>query len=158
MIFMKIIFLDFNGILDTNENMNIINNDNLSRLKRIVESTGAKVVISSSIKTGYVLYGRMNILLKELINRLFDEDIEVVGYTKVLGNREEEIIEYLGSHPEIDDYVILDDDYEMPKLNEHLVKLPMQGSEGQQGLRDSDVEKAMNILGISKECKLPTLK
>ena len=158
MIFMKIIFLDFNGILDTNENMNIINDDNLSRLKRIVESTGAKVVISSSIKTGYVLYGRMNTLLKQLINRLFEEDIEVVGYTKVLNNREDEIMEYLNSHPEIENFVILDDDYEMPKLNEHLVKLPMQGSEGQQGLRDFDVEKAINILGISKECKLPILK
>ncbi len=55
---MKVIFLDFNGILDTWCEMDVINYDNLQRLKRIVNETDSKIVISSSIKTGYVNSGR----------------------------------------------------------------------------------------------------
>lgn len=56
--YMKVIFLDFNGILDTWCEMDVINYDNLQRLKRIVNETDSKIVISSSIKTGYVNSGR----------------------------------------------------------------------------------------------------
>lgn len=45
---MNVIFLDFNGVLDTYENMDEINKENLQRLKHIIEETNAKVVISSS--------------------------------------------------------------------------------------------------------------
>lgn len=47
---MKVIFLDFNGVLDTYENMDEINPDNLQRLKHIANETEAKIVISSSSK------------------------------------------------------------------------------------------------------------
>ena len=45
---MNVIFLDFNGVLDTYENMDEINEGNLQRLKHIVDETNAKIVISSS--------------------------------------------------------------------------------------------------------------
>ena len=44
---MKVIFLDFNGVLDTYDNMDEINPDNLNRLKHIVDETNSKIVISS---------------------------------------------------------------------------------------------------------------
>ena len=46
----KVIFLDFNGVLDTRLCMDDINEDNLKRLQHIVSETGAEVVISSSLK------------------------------------------------------------------------------------------------------------
>ena len=36
---MNVIFLDFNGVLDTYENIDEINIDNLKRLKNIVDET-----------------------------------------------------------------------------------------------------------------------
>ena len=50
---MKIIFLDFNGILDTYDNMDVIDEYNLNRLKRIVDESGAKVVLTTSNKNNY---------------------------------------------------------------------------------------------------------
>lgn len=54
---MNVIFLDFNGVLDTYENMDEINKENLQRLKHITEETNAKVVISSSLKNSYYYTG-----------------------------------------------------------------------------------------------------
>ncbi len=65
---MKVIFLDFNGVLDTYYSLDEIDKDNLLRLKKIVSDTGASIVISSSI-------------IKELINILLENDIDVTGIT-----------------------------------------------------------------------------
>lgn len=145
---MKVIFLDFNGILDTYDNFDVIDNDNLNRLKRIVLETGAKVVISSSNKNNYWRSGQIRGILKYMIDSLVEVGIEVVGLVPMMDSREDEINAYLTMHPEIDSFVILDDDYEMPSLNDNLIKLPCQmiGSE-QRGLEDKYVEKAIEILG-----------
>ena len=50
---MKVIFLDFNGVLDTSYKIDEVNYDNLQRLKHIVHETEANVVISSSMLVGY---------------------------------------------------------------------------------------------------------
>ena len=65
---MKVIFLDFNGVLDTYYSLDEIDKDNLLRLKKIVSDTGASIVISSSI-------------IKELINILLENDIDVTRIT-----------------------------------------------------------------------------
>lgn len=65
---MKVIFLDFNAVLDTYYSLDEIDKDNLLRLKKIVSDTGASIVISSSI-------------IKELINILLENDIDVTGIT-----------------------------------------------------------------------------
>ncbi len=158
--FMKVIFLDFNGVLDTWEEMDKINSDNMLRLKRIVLETGAKIVISSSLKNSYWILGCVSSHLKMIIDELTKEGLEVIGFTPLCKIREEEIISYLNDHPEIDNYVILDDDYEMPLLNEHLVKLPSQmiGS-SQRGLEDEHVENAIEILGrLPKDEKSQSLR
>lgn len=54
---MDVIFLDFNGVLDTYENMDEINEGNLQRLKYIVQETNSKVVISSSLKIVIIMLG-----------------------------------------------------------------------------------------------------
>lgn len=65
---MKVIFLDFNAVLDTYYSLDEIDKDNLLRLKKIVSDTGASIVISYSI-------------IKELINILLENDIDVTGIT-----------------------------------------------------------------------------
>lgn len=145
---MKVIFLDFNGILDTYDNFDVVDEDNLNRLMRIVLETGAKVVISSSNKNNYWRSGQIRGILKYMIDSLVEVGIEVVGLIPMMDSREDEINAYLTMHPEIASFVILDDDYEMPSLNDNLIKLPCQniGPE-QSGLEDKHVEIAIEILG-----------
>lgn len=138
---MKVIFLDFNGILDTWENMDEINEDNLNRLKRLVNETGANVVYSSSNR-----YSRFG---KEIMLNLISNGINIIGVTPKLGERELEIKSYLETHEEIDNYCILDDDYDMNSMKEHMVKLPLQ-SEGSLGFTEEYYNEALNILGIKK--------
>ena len=143
---MKVIFLDFNGVLDTYYNMDEINYDNLSRLKHIVDETGAKVVISSSLKNSYYYTGHLSNFLQSIIKRIEEFGIEVIGITPYADTREEEIELYLNQHQEVDNYCILDDDYEMERLKEHLVKLPSQIQEGQMGLDDIHMLESIKIL------------
>ena len=115
---MKVIFLDFNGIVDTYEDMDEINLGNLERLKRLCELCNASVVYSSSNR--YSKFG------KELIIKMMELGLNIVGLTPKLDSREEEINKYLEEHPEIDNYVVLDDDYDMD-FGDRMIKLPMQG-------------------------------
>ena len=104
---MTVIFLDFNGILDTNLNMDVIDEGNLERLRQVVLLTGAKVVISSSLKNTYYYTGRYSRLLQSIIDRLLESGIDVIGITPKAESREEEIKIYLSMHPEIDNFCIL---------------------------------------------------
>lgn len=143
---MNVIFLDFNGVLDTNINMDVIDEGNLMRLKKIVELTGAKIVISSSLKNTYFYTGHYSRLLQGIIDTLLENGIDVIGITPKADSREEEIQLYLSNHPEIENFCIIDDDYEMENLKDNLVKLPMQIEEGQMGLTQEYADKALEIL------------
>lgn len=145
---MKVIFLDFNGVLDTWFEMDKINYDNLQRLKWIVRETEAKVVLTTSNKRSYVTSGVMNPIMVMLTTRLMEEGIDVIGVTPNADTREHEIMLYLYEHPEIENYVIIDDDYDMEELADHLVKLPCQNiGQEQLGLQKEHAEKAIKILG-----------
>lgn len=144
---MNVVFLDFNGVLDTNENMDVIDNDNLSRLKTLVDMFDAKVVISSSLKNPFYYNGRHSRMFQSILNALLEAGIDVIGITPLASSREEEIKIYLDSHPEIENYCILDDDYEMESLKEHLVKLPSQMETGQNGFTQEYLDEAINVLG-----------
>ena len=144
---MNVVFLDINGVLDTNENMDVIDHGNLSRLKQLIYMFDAKVVISSSLKNTFYLTGHYSKLLQGIIDTLLESGIDVVGITPQGSNREEEIKMYLSNHPEISNYCILDDDYDMESLREHLVKLPTQMNDGQNGFTQEYFDKAVGILG-----------
>ena len=144
---MNVIFLDFNGVLDTNEQMDVIDEGNLSRLKILVDMFDAKVVISSSLKNSFYYTGRYSKLLSSIIDRLLEVGIDVIGITPKSDTREKEILMYLEMHPEVSNYCILDDDYDMELLREHLVKLPMQMEVGQEGFTQEYLDKAIGIMG-----------
>ncbi len=150
---MNVIFLDFNGVLDTYENIDEINEENLQRLKYIVEETNAKVVISSSLKNSYYYTGHFSQHLQNIIRKIENTGIQIVGITPQAKNREEEIILYLKEHPEVDNYCILDDDYEMQELKDNLVKLPSQMNKNQKGLEDVYMNMAIDILNRNRKIK-----
>lgn len=144
---MNVIFLDINGVLDTYDNMDVIDTGNLNRLKQLVDMFNAKVVISSSLKNSFYLTGHYSKLLQGIMDTLLEAGIDVLGITPRGNSREEEIKMYLSHHPEISNYCILDDDYDMESLKEHLVRLPMQMSEGQKGFTQEYMDQAIGILG-----------
>jgi len=145
-IYMKVIFLDFNGVLDTWDVWDKPDLGNLQRLKHIVDETGAKIVISSSLKNSYYSSGRFGEVGTMFVNSIIDIGIEIIGITPYIGKREEEIQMYLEMHPEIENFCIIDDDYYMEKFSEYMVKLPNQIEFGSMGLDDVHMNMAIRIL------------
>lgn len=143
---MNVVFLDFNGVLDTHQEMDTIDKENLEILKEIVQTMKAKIVISSSIKNTYYFAGHHNRVMKYLINTLREAGLEVYGFTPKGNSREEEITSYLNRHQEITDYCILEDDDELLSLQPHVMKLPSQ-MRGGNGLK----EKRNEIMKILKK-------
>ena len=149
---MKVVFLDFNGIVDTYEDLDEINVDNLNRLIELCDLTGSRVVYSSSNRNSK--FGR------ELVLKMMEMGLDIIGFTPKLegkSNRELEIQTYLEEHPEIENYCILDDDYEMPSMEDRLVKLPVQ-SPGSMGFTEEYFNKAIKVLGIREDKKMGGMK
>ena len=144
---MKVIFLDFNGVLDTSDNYDVVNLNNLSILMNVVKLTESKIVITSSIKNTFYVSGKHNCMMNYLLNVLKENDIEVVGFTKKLDNRQNEIIDYLNTHPEITNYCIIDDEYFCELFESHMIKLTSQ-MDGGNGLQETSEEEIVRKLNV----------
>ncbi len=136
---MKVIFLDVDGVLNSSKDkfsMSLETDRHLIYLKRIVDATDAVVVLSSS-------WRKISSLRKALENRLRSYDIEIIDSTKSLpGTRGSEIKEWLSRNPDVESFVILDDDSDMDEYKStNLVK-----TEYDEGLKKEHIEKAVSIL------------
>ena len=140
---MKVIFLDFDGVINDYLSFNQINDYNVEVLKRIINEINAKVVVTSSNKYVWQINNNVEGLLNSYyIKGLKEKGIDVFGYTPFKEyKREQEILDYLKKHPEITQYVILDDDYIIEPLKEHEIFLDLQA-----GLREKHISPAIKIL------------
>jgi hypothetical protein len=162
----KVVFLDLDGTLshwnedeakefrqaaeDINyqwspENMRSIGYDiniqpeHVKRLNRLTDTTGAKLVISSSWRLGdEAWFQNLRILLVDKGIRA-----DVIGRTPQLTNkgRSQEIKQWVYCHPEVEHFVALDDDIDILNLNEYAVHI-----DNSKGLTDNDVDAAIRIL------------
>lgn len=161
---MKVIFLDVDGVLNcaTSKSHCIdvdgrvikgVDSDKVKRLAKIVEATGAQIVLSSDWKDGWSKYYTSSkpSHAKYLDNHLYRKGrLTIKDKTpsthKGSWFRGEEILAYLRSHKDVENYVILDDtffeDFSIKEISEHLVLTGYKV-----GLTDADVEKAIKILG-----------
>lgn len=110
--------VDFDGVInDVRDTSNLVVTEYVLRLKKIVKITGAKIVVSSSRKNEFI---RENVIHEETYCYqnyelpLQSLGIEIFDYTPnvdapLLERKEFEIETYLKEHPEIEEYVILDD-------------------------------------------------
>ncbi len=151
---MNIIFLDVDGILNSQQEMvsqNVVgtmnyeglNQVSLGLLRTLCELTEAKIVISSTwrsdgheaIAGAFEAKGWHGILMRTII----------IGVTPHLNtNRGGEIDEWLMSHPEVTNYVIVDDDADMlDSQMDNFVHV-----DNIMGFTLYDMVKAMDILGI----------
>ena len=149
---MKIIFLDIDGVINSaeydlsrGEKDGNIDITRLPLIKRIVENTGAKIVLSSSWRK---LWESDKALCSaeglEIDNIFSSVGLKIFDKTPVMGLRSQEIAFWLENHPETESFVILDDMlFGWGELSDHLVRT--DGTVGR-GLENRHVEKAIEIL------------
>lgn len=171
---MKILFLDMDGVVNSHESFHLnhvarleerekrgegaefapefcfpmghIHAPLVARLNRIIAATNCQIVISSAWRIGHSPIEIGGYLAKKgfeyaskIIDRTGQDSINARGG---------EIQTWLDEHPEVTQYVILDDDsediigsYTTKHHHDNFVKI-----DGWWGLQDPDVEKAINIL------------
>ena len=154
---MKIIFLDFDGVITTAESSYRIDPDKCNMIKEICDATDASIVISSSWRMSDLEKTIEAITNEEIVygNQPFTIPERVVGVTNRMysckyGAADErygvcrgvEIDRYIVEHPEITNYLILDDDMDMLLTQ----KDNFIQTDGYDGISDKDVIKAIEIL------------
>ena len=155
---MKVIFLDVDGVLNSDEYFDKIRKlgiqgierevdiEKIKLLKKAIDKTGAKVVLSSSWRyTKYAQY------LKELLSNY---DIYVDSTPFIENERGLEIKKWLSDNQDVEDFVILDDEI-FDSYDESLIKNLIKISNGNgrnfgEGLLPRDVDEIIKRLGRKK--------
>jgi hypothetical protein len=149
---MKVIFLDFDGVLNSAKYLLghegygvVIDPTRMCLLKQIIDATDAKIVLSTSWREHWEKDLAKCDSTGALINSIFSKHgLQIWDKTPQLRTkRETQIKSWLDRHPEVKNFVVLDDsllsaDY----LNGHFIKT----SNYFDGLDETDVQKAMDIL------------
>ena len=108
---MKYLFLDIDGVMNSAADWfstELISDKPFELLKKIIDETGSKIILSSSWRTGYKR-GTCD-LLKQ---RLAEYGLSIEDVTPQSGRRGKEIQEWLMAHDydeNVDNFVILDDE------------------------------------------------
>lgn len=157
---MKVIFLDVDGVLNSEVSRELdrekfdnwmeceVSEMHVNNLKRIVDETGAKIVLSSSWRYDFPqISGRQVIsdpLTMVLVRKLRDAGLEIFDVTPDLHGKMRglEVQEWLNNHPEVKRYVILDDDSDFTEEQ----KAFFVNSTFKSGLTDVLSDKAVSIL------------
>lgn len=145
---MKAIFLDVDGVLNndftqtrTSSGADFVDDFLIERLVRLINETNAIVIMSSSWRYGRTCKTHHQDFV-ELLAKLKEHGVNVVDYTPTLNTAHKsiEIKQYLSEHPEIDKFIILDDDEMELFPKEHIQTI------NRYGLTDENVDEAIKIL------------
>lgn len=152
---MKVIFLDIDGVLneagsDSRTPLKFLGIDQpkVARLKKIIDATDAKVVLVSTWKEDWDPHAKEHpIDTAYMLNALAAEGVSLFDRTyDNMSDRGHGIVNWLAQHPDVDQFVILDDDvfadYRTLLLTPHQVKTHFGGG----GLLDKHVSRAVYIL------------
>ena len=147
---MRVIFLDVDGVLNHDSSMELTKDYwtkpepyLIQKLKKIVDKTDAKLVLSSDWRLDRD-DEEEDFHYFTLVRMLYEYDMGLWDFTPFLGNvsRGTEISEYLSEHEdEIESFVILDDRCDMEPVKDRLVR-----TDHSVGLTDEDVLEAINML------------
>lgn len=121
---MKVLFLDVDGVLNRWGSAQPFDAELVDELSRVVRLSGASVCVSST-------WRKLETHRERLLGVLTQIGAPVVGWTPDLGaaadegnlyiERGEEIQAWLDGHPEVSQFVILDDNDDMAHLAHRLV-------------------------------------
>lgn len=162
---MKIIFLDFDGVLNSTSSLFLAtygkgdgtfvskaapNPISVQAVEWLIENADAHIVVSSSWRQGLTLEGLRDVLEHDFGSRVIAE--RVIDKTKntdiheMRGHQIKHWIDFRAKELgiEVEKYVILDDDSDMlPKQKKHFVQTNLDS-----GFTVKDCEKAIEILGL----------
>ncbi len=149
---MKIIFLDFDGVLnskrfiDSNNQYGIcLDPECLNYLKEIVDKTDAKIVLTTSWREHWdkdeSVLDETGVLINETFKRF---GLSIYDKTPILNlRRQQEIKEWLSLNPGVNNFVVLDDMFLGDDfLSEHFIKT----SYYIKGLNKENAKEAITIL------------
>lgn len=159
---MKVIFLDVDGVLNSDEyfektkGLNLqeiyqdIDVEKIKLLKKAVDETGAKVVLTSSWR-----YTKNAIKLKELLK---EYEIFVDTTPFIENKRGLEIKKWLLDNQNVDDFVILDDEI-FDSFDEDLLEKLIKISDGNgynfgEGLLEKDVDEILERFGRKRDFEM----
>lgn len=166
---MNVIFLDFDGVLDT---IHYSSREDVERkikiLGDICKEYDAKVVIEAAAKDAIdeETLETDSDWVNFIFNCFIKYGIDCIGRTPTVEKRineyasypiwkEDEIIKYLSKHPEIDHYCVIDDDDLAPrnsdlnKVRDHLVKtIYYSDNPIEEGLLDKHKDEVGKILKL----------
>ena len=155
---MKVIFLDIDGVLNSDEYVDRVKKSDIQGierdidiekvklLKRAIDETGAKVVLSSSWR-----YTKNASYLKEL---LANYGIRLDSTPYIQDKRGLEIKKWLSENQGVEDFLIIDDEI-FDSFDEELMKKLVKISNGNgrsigEGLLPKDVDEIIERLGRKK--------
>ena len=158
---MKVIFLDIDGVLNSHrfykerkangwkrtEDADEICPKHVQQFNRILDATGAKVVLSSTWRKFHELPEMVGILksrgckLAQFIGRTPDGETKMESGLWSSCRRGVEIQQWLDSNPGVERFVILDDDSDMEHLLPYLVRC-----DGMTGLTDAEADEVIKRL------------
>lgn len=155
---MRVCFLDFDGVLNDAEFLQTskdhedteageLNPVAVARLNRIVTATDAAIVVSSSWRYGRTVEHLRGMLesrgfLGRVIDKTADWSKFTDGNVYAAKERGDEIRSWLDEHPEVDTFVVLDDDSDMSAVRDRHIKTSFHGG----GLLDEHVDMAIRML------------
>ena len=163
----KIIFLDIDGVLNSNfwnedhqkeiSDGKYIDVDKVKLLAGLVKESGAAIILHSGWRFWFGENLKPLRPEAEYLEALFDnEGIAVAGMTPDLTTEEirktkkfskvkaDEILLWLNNHPDVKDWVVLDD---LELHNEKIEKNQVR-TDAEHGLLEIDVKKALDILHV----------
>ena len=157
---MKVIFLDIDGVLNCQSSKSSchgmvgIDNDKVKRLKEIVKSTGAKIVLISTWKTDWqkLLKEQQGYMADYLDRKLKRQRLAIMDKTDdYIAMRGEGIDQWLKGR-NVESFAILDDeefDYAKTGIIDRLIKTEFYNDNG--GLQEEHIQIAINKLnGVKK--------
>lgn len=148
---MKVIFLDFDGVLNSEKYVKtcghygvIINPAKMILLKKIVDTTYAKIVLSTSWREHWEHMEEDCDETGRRIHQIFKEyQIEIFDKVSKIRRREDAIKAWLDAASDVSNYLVLDDMFLYAEFLEgHFIRT----SNFRDGLSEEDVLQAISML------------
>jgi hypothetical protein len=147
-----LIFLDIDGVMlsaagwkpveNLEDGFSAFSNRAVDCLNHLIQNTNASIVLTTTHKSRFTLEQWNQIFLsRNLSVHIFDK---LDDNLKSL-NRKDEILNYLNAHPQIENYIIIDDDKSLNDLPES-VKQKLILTSSLVGLTQENIERAIEIL------------
>jgi len=149
---MRVIFLDFDGVVNTpatwgrhviGDGRSALDPDKVGMVACLCERMDAYVVISSAWR-----HDRTLTMLRDMLTArgFVNAWAKVIGVTpNRIGERGDEIVAWLQEHPDVDEFVVLDDNDDMRGVHDRFVK-----TDWHVGISRADVDAAAVHLARSR--------